>query len=349
MKRSQYILLLSWVFLSAVGLKAWAQTFTAKGELAYRVFVRGQAKYSIQKSFVLQRSCEQWLIHTCDMTGIDDTNHFNLYEETASDGTNLMELEVQDTFTKSWQALASGAVPEMENPKLITVIGKTAAGVVPVNMPIGVNAVWLAFAATPYLDGITNGRVRTLNLEPEEFPQFQTVRANWQKDCAFPNLLSSVKYYNDGRTVAWLPNGKKEIVPEPAPYDHGYVDAIYSATDFTNCDGLHLPTQFNYQTFWPTYTGSNGLVVASCVEGKVTHIQAGVADASLNPRFIRKALIADERFAKDGVKNFNYTIEQGGEWWPVNYPKILAYLEFWKKNYAKHLSSPKPTETKSVK
>ncbi len=334
------------IVLSAVGLQSWAQTFTVEGELTYRVFVRGQTKYSIQKNFVLQRSGAQWLIHSCDVTGIDDTNHYNFYEETASNGTNLMELEVRDTLAKSWLALKSGVVPIPDDPKLITVEGKTSAGVVPIETPIGVNAAWLAFAATPYFDGITNGRVRTLQLIPEEFPQLQEVQADWQKSDAFPQMLTSVNYHNDGRTVAWLPNGKKEIETRPAPYDRGYVAAIYTAKDFTNQDGLHLPTQFTYKTFWPTFTGSNGLVVASCVEGRVTRIRAGTDTDSYYPKIVRRAIIADKRFEKDGVKNFNYTIEKGGEWWPVNHPKILAYLEFWKTNYAKHRSPPKPTEPK---
>ena len=332
--------------LSIGEILARAQVFTVEGEISYRVFVRGQTKYSIQKNFVLQRNGAQWLIHTCDVTGIDDTNHYNFYEETASDGTNLMKLEVRDTFAKSWQMLKTGEVSVPDDSKLITVAGEISTGVVPIQTPIGVNAVWLAFAATPYFDGITNGRVRTLEMIAEEFPEFKEVKADWQNDGEVPRLLTSVTYYNDGRTVAWLPNGKKEIEPEPAPYDHGYVDAIYTAMDFTNHESLHLPMQFTYKTFWPNYTTSNGLVVASFVEGRVTRIHAGVAVDSFFPKIVRRAIIADKRFEKDGVKNFNYTIEKGGEWWPVNHPKILAYLEFWKKNYAKHLSQSKSSETK---
>ena len=132
----------------------------------------------------------------------------------------------------------------------------------------------------------------------------------------------------------------------PAPYDRGYVDAVYAAGEFTNIDSFHLPLRFSYTVYWPSFSASNQLVIAAIVEGKLTKFKAGVDNNSLYPRFIRKTLVADDRFAKDGVKDFNYTIEKDGGWWPTNHPKIDAYLKFYKKNYAKLLSKPKKQELK---
>ena len=346
MIRTSFVVLLYLNCLFAIEFEVAAQEFTAEGELTYRVFYKGATRWNIQKSYSLKRSGNHWLIHTSDMAGVDEPNHSILYEETGCDGANIFQLEVEDTFTKSWQALKSGKPPVLDDPKLITVSGKVSDGMVPVGTdfvsppPIGANAIWLAFTATPYFDGITNGKVRTLEMIPKQFPELKEVQADWQKDAEFPHLLQSVNYHNNGQTVAWLPDGKEGIETLPAPYERGYVDATFTASGFTNLDGFHVPMQFAYTAYWPNFSDSN-LVVASCVEGKLIRFKAGVEDKSFYPKFIRKAIVTDKRFEKEGVKDFNYTIEKDGVWWATNNPKITDYLKFYKKHYSKLMPQPK--------
>ena len=334
------------VCLSRLGLAAPPLEFTAEGELTYRVLYQGETTYHIAKNFRIQRNGNRWLIRTSDQLAAADLDHFNLYEETAADGFNLYQLTVQDVFAQSWQLLLARGEPELPDPRRLTVLGKVSAGVVPVETTTGVDAVWLAYAATPYFDGITNGHVRTLQLISPQFPELATVIASWRVEPKFPRVLASVDYHNDGRTVVQTADAPDQIQPWPAPYEHGFVDAKYTAEVFTNLAGFHVPLKFSYTTWWPDYAATNRLVIASSVEGRLTRFKAGVNGAPLLPKFPRTALITDQRFAGDGVREFNYTIPAGASWLAATDPKIDAYLRMFKKNPARPLPPPKPVPPK---
>jgi RNA polymerase sigma factor (sigma-70 family) len=163
---------------------------------------------------------------------------------------------------------------------------------------VGGEYVWLAFASGCYFKQLTNNSALSFDWlrGPNAIKRRYDVPYQATLSSAQPFLPQTVSYQQDCQRFLKA-NGEIQQRTNWPPFESGFTSGQYVARDFTNIDGLTLPTRFEYQRFHPDKTQ---LARAVLVQGVATNFALGTEplDKELSTR---KLMIEDLRVPDPGV------------------------------------------------
>lgn len=118
------------------------------------------------------------------------------------------------------------------------------------------------------------------------------------------NCVAFAETYAEGTTT--LTSGKK--VNLPAPYQNGYKNGRFVVLEYTNYNGINLPTLFKFDTFYmkPGAHSSNELELVYSLYGHVKSIRNN-SETFLPPRITTRTFVRDYRVPNDaGIDDIRY-------------------------------------------
>ncbi len=257
---------------------AIAQEFQVIGTLTYESLERSIKK---EKHFKISVSQCSWLL---------ETEEADINIQIGSESESVFTLLDRKTH---------GEIPS----------GKVTPGAAPVPDYTQIGLVWLAYGSRCYLQGVTNGRVRPVWKMPENLiiNSNYTVLGEWKLSEQSPYLLESMTFKSDG--TIYLPG--KGYTRLAKPYGEGFIQALYTAQNFTNISGnLSIPRNFSL-IFYRTKRNpkdASDLDVGVIWTGEVERVEKSESPASFLPKITRKTGISDMRLGKQvpNLKSVNY-------------------------------------------
>lgn len=118
---------------------------------------------------------------------------------------------------------------------------------------------WLAYLSGPYFATNTSAMARPVwhlddeKLIKERF-QVQTRREPLEAGLGQPRI---VEFLSDGKIRfrreqgPGHPRAMREVVPYPAPFDSGFIEAVFQVNSVTNVSGINLPKEFTFEKYGP--------------------------------------------------------------------------------------------------
>jgi hypothetical protein len=228
-----------------------AQDYEVEGTISYNVFYASQIKFACKKKFLVRVNECKWLISAEDLETRDSVAIG--YEDGAAYKLS--------TFVRPTNAFA--AVIESEE--------------VPEGDDSALSYLWLAFASGCYFETATNNLVAPVWPLDDPALRYESfkVRAMWFSNPQLPRLPSQVTFYNDGYYRAIESVTRKRVTyPARAPYDKGYINAVYNVLEQTNVGQLMLPTKFEFTRYYiPPIQGTNLNAAVTMTNGQGDLIQ----------------------------------------------------------------------------
>ena len=175
---------------------------------------------------------------------------------------------------------------------------------------------WLAYASQCYMDRTHNGWLKPVSpLDPKMRRAKFTTPADVLRSGGSKGLPKIVTYYFD--ETAWNTSSRVKAPARanagPADKDEKILWAEYSAPDFTNADGISVPSAFEltgFEAFRELIKPGERLPV--CRITGVTHDVSGTVDgALLDPIFKGVAYVEDLRVSSKGG-SVNYYVTNSG-------------------------------------
>lgn len=177
---------------------------------------------------------------------------------------------------------------------------------------------WLAYGSACYFDSRTTNRLAPLWIQDDPTLEKQGFRmeAGWLRENG-ERLPRQVIYLNDG--MKRIQRGGVSVVePWLPPFDRGFKQAIYEASNGTNLHGVFVPTDFTFTRngLRPDGSGGFNLDVITYTEAKAEHVTE-IAELDLaSPHFVGTADIVDFRYADSNpaVSQMWFQVTNGN--WP---------------------------------
>ncbi len=278
-----------------------AQQFEAEGQIIYSVTVKKMGK-SIQhvKHFTIDRNNSLWKIRTTEDDQGNQLSSIVSYEEVGCDGTNIFYLEQQDG--QKLQGMVDLKVFQSDH--FAQALGRVMEGTAPRMEPSLIYPVWLALASGPYIASLTNNRVISpLFVQDGLMPEMK-LPSKWNMHNTF--FLDSMTWFSEGKYQAIGNYGEPELKKYHAPYDDGFLQAVFHVTSWTNSNALSLPGIFDLIEYEP------GWVVDNVTNFNIGYTVIGRVDAvrelkmfSPIPNLTTKTSITDFRY-NFGVRTISY-------------------------------------------
>jgi hypothetical protein len=205
------------------------------------------------------------------------------------------------------------------------------------------NCVWLAYASGCYFRTLTNSQVYSFNSvdTPNGF------HGRYTEPCAFelspntPYLPTVAKYIKTG--VHFITKeGEWEFRKYNPPFQDGFVEVQFAASNFTNIESMSFPLSFEYRGNIPANAvGTNDPFCVLVVRGVATNISVGNAIVEQLPD---RLLIQDDRVPEPNAQYWNI----GGEIPATNAPAVIEARTKAAQSLASQLapqqSSPQPVK-----
>ena len=280
--------------------------FSAEGICRFTMF-NSTGTETTDYPFMIAVSNNLWFMRITDVR----SNAVAGYFEIGCDGQRTYYLDYQESWAKA-AALRRGT-GQADN-VAVGIIGPQEVPHFPLAPQAG--AIWLAYASGRYFDAATSSRLQPAaillvlygrNVQPNSFALQQTL---WSRRERRPGIPTSAVYFDDG--IAGLRG--KAPVKWPPPLDAGFTNAVYSALDFTNVDGLSLPMRAMLDTFAPELGDPGPRVVRRCsYEIVATNLTTEFLHAgSFKPELPGKTYMNDMRFSTPGNDLLvNYYVSDG--------------------------------------
>ena len=280
--------------------------FSAEGICRFTVF-NSTGTEMTDYPFTIAVSNNLWFMRITDVR----SNTVAGYFEIGCDGQRTYYVDYQDAWAKA-AALQQGT--GLAENVAVGIIGPQEVPHFPFAPQAG--AIWLAYASGRYFDAAPSSRLQpaaTLfvlygrNVQPNSFALQPTL---WSRRERHPGVPESAVYFDDG--IAGLRGGVP--VKWPPPLDAGFTNAVYSALDFTNVDGLSLPMRATLDTFSPQLGDPGPRVVQRCrYEIVTTNLTTEFLHAgSFKPELPGKTYMNDMRFSTPGNDlHVNYYVSDG--------------------------------------
>jgi len=146
------------------------------------------------------------------------------------------------------------------------------------NLPV-VPHLWIMFASGTFFEQWKGGPIPAMHKyayihydKPRGRPVFaeQNVTAVFNE--SLPKLPSFIRFYNNGWSDPMGTNGPRRL---RRPFENGYVNATYEATDWLTAGDLKLPGSCVFRQFFPDFNGgsSNATYVGMICEAKVALVK----------------------------------------------------------------------------
>jgi hypothetical protein len=201
---------------------------------------------------------------------------------------------------------------------------------VPVYGPVPLlSAVWMAFCQSCYLDHNPTALIPAYQTSWLRTPLPATVTR--RRDLA--RLPESIEYFNDGF------RRDTEVAKWSPPFDVGFREAVYLASDFETVGTLELPRTFELTIFHPkpgALTAAD-TVPALVLVGTVTNLQAGCTLSTMVPRIIRstessEVWISDYRFIPVGAVGRMHFMYVADKWLSTNEVSVLEGFDSYQRS-----------------
>ena len=239
-------------------------TYSVKGTFSYQVFVLQKEGEPIKQA-PLQREFEvvsDGRVWTMKIVLVGNTNFDSFIY--SYDGTNFLSYSNPRVAGNKGRAMRSVSVEASPVPATIT----SAGG----------EYLWLAFASGHYFKGLTNNCA--LSFERLRSP-YGFVQRRYEVPCLFelssvpPYLPAAIEYVTTNQSVLIGDDGSLKVVPLPAAFgNNGYTSAEFKSVGFTNCQGLEIPTGFEYRKYIlrPSAKTPDDAICTVIVRGEVTSV-----------------------------------------------------------------------------
>lgn len=285
--------------IGASSINISAESYKAEGQMTYAVRnTKGDLDVKGVFSFTIWVDGCEWFIQTSDERRKDIKPYQDSY-----DGQYVYNLT---TFIdKNGNDRPSGII-ESNN--------------VPHETSFYASPIWLALASSCYFSDITNNmfqpiwHLSDISIRNKRF----SVMGKITRHDASPFLPEKVSYYNDGKIYFTDSYGNSRTGSYSSPYDKGFKEAEYAASEFTNIFGVALPQRFTFTRYMPRPGGpsADDTVIMCLYNGVVTNISTENDKKEYSPVLSPPVYIDDRRF---GVANPSVTSIQyiaTNLWWP---------------------------------
>ena len=241
------------------------------------------------------------------------------YEEIGTDGTSIFS--VRSTETRSRRAEAGGT--RLQN----IATGAVRRGPVPNEIAHPhAGLLWLAFASHRYLE--TNGvdYLQPLTLAEANsdlllysgFKQ-KSVIESWSGEDLRPK---SAVWFHDGTVRYWDQRdfalvAKHKQKPWHHPYEQGFTNAIFEASQFSNVGASRFPLRLDYWVYSPRPKGDSNRDLALIQHHwlQITNAQVDLVAGSFVPTPPKGSVrVADYRFATEEGNLVSFDYLQAGDW-----------------------------------
>ena len=278
--------------------------FEADGELTVQQ-INGDNKIILQESESFEVSVKdgQWFIVTTPQPGFQPA--IVRYEIGGGNGT-IYQVSYLDRKI-------------LEPNSLNTAMGNIGTDIVPKNIQGNqVAELWLAFASSPYFDGVKNGKLKPIYQMIASSTPNENLEdtAKWKRFDAEPRLPRQVDYINE-KNIG-VNGGQRLLFALPAPFEKGFTRASYHVDSATNVGGLTLPTGFSFKEFYVNQnTQPAELKVMRIVQANVTSVRTVCQRTNFIPAISEATYIGDDRFARapQPVEELVYRVTNGI--WPA--------------------------------
>ena len=294
---------------------ASAQDYEVKGWLSRNVKSIGDDKSDVKEryEFVVTVIAGLWHIRVTSNNGV-----YN-YKETGTDGTNIYHLV---NLKRKGERIKQESNNQVKNVASAVVL----PGTIPqeVDDP-AISVLWLAYVSGQFLQTNLSGRVPAFY--PTGFKNPYSLRATkpgtWLLSPYRPFVPEKVIGYDSGTIDTWTnPSYGPWVVPPnkltlPSPYDKGYTNFVYEVLQFTNRDGLLLPSNFRITRYTSLFAGEStvSLRLLSRMEGQLASAALLLERRSTLPEIPGDTVCADYRFAfaaEPVLRYFSYSFN--GHW-----------------------------------
>jgi hypothetical protein len=282
----------------------------------------------------------KWLIHVEEndplrQIGSDSYTGTDAYFEAGSDGIEVCCLTV--TKKEFLDQMLKDVKPEddlkyrLKKEEPVAARGEIARGAIPQQDVIhNTRDIWFALASSCYLESLASEPVLpiffyNLNSRRSYTESYQT---RLERDTAFPMLPNRLMYIHDGIIdLSGGPGGQKSL-PLPKPFDQGFTNFIFGASQFTNVGPYHIPMRFQREAWNITDVANPRLELVTRVAfvcDKVTLLNNG--SLTIKPQFNRKMRIFDHRLENPALHIEKCDYETTGDWPGTNDTFFVRYKE----------------------
>ena len=136
---------------------------------------------------------------------------------------------------------------------------------------------WLAYASGCFFEHqSTNDFLKPMWETADVFNE-ASVQGFWKRHDQPPRLPVEVVYVHDGTVRVKDASGNVRTRQAPKPYDRGYTQAVFLASNLTNLPGLAIPLEFTLRRFSKKANAidSRDLDIVSEVEGRIATVLLG--------------------------------------------------------------------------
>jgi hypothetical protein len=268
------------------------QRFEAEGSISYLVENPRLARTvkSVRRFSVL-RDGVRWRITSENPERAASPDPFVSYEEYGFDGANMFYLEQRDPA----ELMLITDPNVFAAPYFCKALGRVSNDMAP---PMDMNliaAAWLAFASTPYIAGITNGRAfAPLFSYGATLPRLE-LPLKWKNHGGGSDFVEEVSWFSDGTYTVLGPDSKPVVKQYPEPYADGFLQASFRNLTWTNFGKTALPASFALVAYVPgTNLQSATLEVAFSVTGNLERVWAP-SKSSFAPQLTTRTHVTDSR------------------------------------------------------
>lgn len=214
-----------------------AEGFQVKGVLKTQAFnEKNQVVMERAESFVVSVNDCKWFIATSP------------YPQSNKDG--ITDWEIGSDGNGEIYQIAHHNKTLIKPTTLNDAVGFVESGFVPRDRQGNqISELWLAFASSCYLSGITNGMMDPIyflsdTLRSSLELQGYKDQVTYELFKSNPKLPQQVVFYHN--KVMGIQNGKLVFNPVPAPFGNGFIRAEYKVISSTNINNFTIPTEFSF-------------------------------------------------------------------------------------------------------
>ncbi|MGA2853824.1 MAG: sigma-70 family RNA polymerase sigma factor, partial [Verrucomicrobiota bacterium] len=236
--------------------------YEADGKLTIQfIGVSNRVTSEESETFAISVKNGKWFIVTKPQSGLNSADIVRY--EAGGDGQTFYQVAYFDK-----KRIASNS--------LNTAIGLIENDAVPENL-VGnhVSELWLALASSSYLNEARNGTAEPIYdlADPTMRSQGWVDKASWNRFPSPPHLPRDLVYSNT--SIIGMNGPRRVVIPAPRPFENGFIRASYNVEEFTNVNGLTLPTRFSIEELYLDLAASPvGLKTNFNIFGSVNIVRA---------------------------------------------------------------------------
>jgi hypothetical protein len=296
---AQALLRINGASVQGAGSQPSPKGFLAEGVYSTVLYgTTGDVQKSISGSFLVRVEGTKWKIRTTRSDEILD------YFEAGSD--DMQQIYLLGSHTNCTALAVAERKDSQGVRELEKAFGRVQLGSVPhFNDAEAICILWLAYASSSYFSSRTNNHIEPVYWFGGQsfFDQKITLPGEWVLEKDSPYLPIRVVYFNDGFTRGLNGSGAPQVVPNQAPWQNGYTNAVYYVERSSEVGQRRIPSSFTLDIFRPKPTGksSTDLLLSRAFEFTLTNTPPWDGIENFIPSIPGRTYLKDRRFAHSGI------------------------------------------------